>query len=67
MSPYLQVRDDQQYPPMLLLHGTADTVVPYHQSVKMRDRLAEHGVDAQLVLVDAPNMSTIFGASRSST
>lgn len=39
MSPYLQVRDDQQYPPMLLLHGTADTVVPYHQSVKMRDRL----------------------------
>ena len=38
MSPYLQVRDDQQYPPMLLLHGTADTVVPYHQSVKMRDR-----------------------------
>ena len=52
MSPYLQVRDDQQYPPMLLLHGTADTVVPYHQSVKMRDRLAEHGVDAQLVLVD---------------
>lgn len=30
----------------------ADTVVPYHQSVKMRDRLAEHGVDAQLVLVD---------------
>ena len=67
MSPYLQVRDDQQYPPMLLLHGTADTVVPYHQSVKMRDQLVEHGVDAQLVLVDAPNMSTIFGASRSST
>lgn len=52
MSPYLQVRDGRQYPPMLLLHGTADTVVPYHQSVKMRDRLAEHGVDAQLVLVD---------------
>ena len=47
MSPYLQVRDDQQYPPMLLLHGTADTVVPYHQSVKMRDRLVEHGVDAR--------------------
>lgn len=52
MSPYLQVRDGRQYPPMLLLHGTADTVVPYHQSVKMRDRLVEHDVDAQLVLVD---------------
>ena len=52
MSPYLQVRDDQQYPPMLLLHGTADTVVPYRQSVKMHKRLHEHGVDSRLVLVD---------------
>ena len=52
---------------MLLLHGTADTVVPYHQSVKMRDRLAEHGVDAQLVLVDGAEHEYDFGASRSST
>lgn len=36
----------------LLVGLTADTVVPYHQSVKMRDQLVEHGVDAQLVLVD---------------
>ena len=35
MSPYLQVRDGVAYPPTMLLHGTADTVVPYRQSVKM--------------------------------
>ena len=52
MSPYLQVRDDQQYPPMLLLHGTADTVVPYRQSVKLHKRLDEHDEDSRLVLVD---------------
>ncbi|KFI47019.1 alpha/beta hydrolase [Bifidobacterium biavatii] len=52
MSPYLRVEDGRDYPPTLLLHGTADTVVPYHQSVKMRDRLVEHGYDARLVLVD---------------
>ena len=28
MSPYLQVRDGVAYPPTMLLHGTADTVVP---------------------------------------
>ena len=67
MSPYLQVRDDQQYPPMLLLHGTADTVVPYHQSVKMRDRLVEHGVDAQLVLVDGAEHEYDFWSQQSST
>ena len=64
MSPYLQVRSGQQYPPMLLLHGTADTVVPYHQSVKMRDRLVEHGVDAQLVLVDGAEHEDDFWSQR---
>ena len=52
MSPYLQVRDGVAYPPTMLLHGTADTVVPYRQSVKMHKRLHEHGVDSRLVLVD---------------
>ena len=52
MSPYLQVRDGVAYPPTMLLHGTADTVVPYRQSVKMHKRLLEHGVDSRLVLVD---------------
>lgn len=52
---------------MLLLHGTADTVVPYHQSVKMRDRLVEHGVDAQLVLVDGAEHEYDFWSQQSST
>lgn len=52
MSPLLRVEDGRDYPPTLLLHGTADTVVPFHQSVRMRDRLVEHGYDSRLVLVD---------------
>lgn len=52
MSPYLQVKPGRHYPPTLLLHGTGDAVVPYRQSVKMRDRLVENGYDARLVLVD---------------
>lgn len=37
---------------MLLLHDTTDTVVSYHQLIKMCNQLVEHDVNAQLVLVD---------------
>jgi len=39
------------YPPTLLLHGTADTDVPYQQSVEMAAALQAHGVAAELVTV----------------
>lgn len=39
------------YPPTLLLHGDADTDVPYQQSVDMARRLEEAGVDAELYSV----------------
>ncbi len=52
MSPYLQLKPGEQYPPTLLLHGTGDSVVPYRQSVKMRDALLGNGNSARLVLVD---------------
>lgn len=60
MSPLLQVEGGRDYPPTLLLHGTGDTVVPYHQSVKMRDRLVAHGYDARLVLVDGAEHENDF-------
>ncbi len=52
MSPYLQVRDGVAYPPTMLLHGTADTVVPTGSRSRCTKRLLEHGVDSRLVLVD---------------
>ena len=37
------------YPPTLLLHGTADTDVPYEQSTMMAAELKTHGVVHQLI------------------
>lgn len=39
------------YPPTMLLHGDMDTDVPYEQSVEMAKRLAEVGIEHQLVTV----------------
>lgn len=37
------------YPPTLLLHGTADSDVPYEQSVIMAEALARAGVEHELI------------------
>jgi acetyl esterase/lipase len=64
MSPYLQVEPGRRYPPMLLLHGTGDRVVPYRQSVKMCDKLVGNGNDARLVLVDGADHEHDFWSQR---
>jgi acetyl esterase/lipase len=38
-------------PPFLLVHGTADQIVPFDQSVRMRDRLVAAGGQANLVSI----------------
>jgi acetyl esterase/lipase len=46
----------ETYPPTLLLHGTADTDVPYEQSVHMAERLAEAGVEHEFITIkDGPH------------
>ncbi len=40
-----------EYPPTLLLHGDADTDVPYAQSVQMAEALARHGVSHELITI----------------
>ncbi len=51
-SRYCPVRNvTGNYPPTMLVHGTADTDVPYQQSKLMADRLAQVGVPHQLVTV----------------
>jgi alpha-L-fucosidase 2 len=50
LSPIQHVRAG--LPPFLLIHGTADTLVPYDQSVRMLERLKAAGVNAELVTVD---------------
>ena len=41
------------YPPTMLLHGDADTDVPYEQSVMMADALSREGVRNELVTIPA--------------
>lgn len=48
ISPARRVTADA--PPFLLIHGTADEVVPLEQSEKLLRALQEHGVSAELIL-----------------
>jgi acetyl esterase/lipase len=58
------------YPPTMLLHGDADTDVPYEQSVMMAEELARAGVEHELVTIpggphgfdatDAPAVADAF-------
>jgi acetyl esterase/lipase len=49
-SPTSQVRPSA--PPFLLQHGTADTMAPHDQSVRLRDALAAGGARVELESVD---------------
>lgn len=42
---------DAKDPPMLLVHGTGDTNIPFRQSVEMDKALRAAGVSSQLVLI----------------
>jgi acetyl esterase/lipase len=46
------------YPPTLLLHGTADTDVPYHASVEMAHALSTRGLSAELASI--PDADHLF-------
>jgi len=49
---YSPIRNvDAAYPPTMLVHGTADTDVPYEQSKMMAERFTKAGVEHQFVTV----------------
>ena len=49
ISPIRHVRSDA--PPFLLIHGTADLLVPFEQSVKMRECMLAAGAQCELVTI----------------
>lgn len=50
--PFMPLRNvTKEYPPTLMIHGTADTDVPYEQSVLMAEQLKKHGVEHELISI----------------
>jgi acetyl esterase/lipase len=61
MSPVNRVAAGGKYPPMLLIHGDADELVPYDQMTRMYKVLLENGVDARAICVDgAPHEGSFW-------
>ena len=51
---YCPVRNvSAKYPPTVLIHGTADTDVPYEESVKMAEKLSQFRVEHKFLRVPA--------------
>ncbi len=50
--PYMPIKNvTAEYPPTLLIHGTADTDVPYEQSLMMSGQLKSQGVEHKLITI----------------
>lgn len=52
MSPYQIAQKDKTYPPILMIQGNADPVVPWSQGEMMYEKYLEVGADAQLICID---------------
>lgn len=51
--PYMAVKNvTKDYPPTLMIHGTADTDVPFEQSQMMANQFQKHGVPFELIRVE---------------
>lgn len=52
MSPLYRIPRDRACPPFLLLHGDADELVPYDQSLRMYEALLEADCQADMICVE---------------
>ena len=60
MSPQYVVTAQTQCPPTLLLHGDADTLVPYAQSEQLYLRMREQGHDVRMIRVAGADHESNF-------
>ena len=60
MSPCCRVSEDRACPPILLMHGTADTMVPFEQMLKMCDVLDKNGKEFEACRVESAGHENDF-------
>lgn len=61
INPVNHMKEGQSYPPFLILHGNADTLVDYSQSELMYHRLSDAGAEVSLVCVEgAPHEGSFW-------
>lgn len=61
MSPFLILEKNKNYPPILMIHGDADMIVPYFESENMYKALISNGYDAELIRVEnAPHEGSFW-------
>jgi acetyl esterase/lipase len=62
-DPYCPIRNvSPQFPPSILIHGTADTDVPYEESKNMAAKLAESGVEHEFLTL--PGVGHILNGAK---
>ena len=52
ISPLRIIRKNKKYPPILILHGDADELVPYDESLNMYKALIDSGNEAEMIRVE---------------
>ena len=52
MSPYQIAEKGKTYPPILMIQGNADPVVPWEQGEMMQKKYEEVGTDSTLICID---------------
>ena len=63
MSPYYITNPDDEYPPMLIAHGTNDSLIPYSQSLKLYEKMISQGHYAEMIAVDdAPHEGSFWSS-----
>lgn len=61
LSPCCILKDGLPCPPVLLLHGSADELVPYEQGETMYRAMVDAGLDAEMICIDgAPHENTFW-------
>ena len=60
ISPITYIKEENEYPPFLLMHGDRDVTVPFEQSVIMYNKLRECGKRAELWKVRGANHGQYF-------